>query len=113
MKVRAIQQGDFVGYSGDPDETCDSRPHLHLEIRSMDYRTAYNPVSYIDANWHSLSLIGGFGSPHFQQDLENARRWLSVDDQPNVSFGGFRLNNYRFAYPPPSGQRAPVNPLLR
>jgi hypothetical protein len=96
---QTVEQGQFVGYSGDPDLTCESRPHLHLEIRSIDYRTALNPVDYIDANWNSLALIGSFGERFFQMDLYNARRWMSLDEQPSVSFGGQRLNAYSSTWP--------------
>ncbi len=94
-----VAAGDLVGYSGDPDETCDSRPHLHLEIRSLDYQTAYNPAALIDANWHALAAIGGFSYPLFQQDITNARRWMHIDDQPDVRFFGAALNRYTLPYP--------------
>lgn len=110
VEGQSITQGDFVGFSGDPDSTCTSRPHLHLEIRTLDYRTALNPVAYIDANWSSLALVGGFSSRSFQMDLDNSRRWQTLDDQPNVAFGGQILNNYTTPYfredAPPS------NPIL-
>ncbi len=93
-----VTQGQFIGYSGDPDETCQSRPHLHYELRSIGYRTAINPVPYIDANWHSLASIGSFSYPIFEQDLNNARQWLNIDSQPDVAFGGMRLNNYDLTY---------------
>lgn len=109
---QTVTQGQFVGYSGDPDSTCDSRPHLHYELRSLDYLTTYNPVIFIDANWHSLGLIGSFGGEFFQQDLYNARRWMSLDDQPNVSFGGARLNAYALSSPPGGGIRPPANTEL-
>ena len=99
-----ISQGDFVGYSGDPDSTCTSRPHLHLEIRSLDYRTALNPVDYIDADWDTLALIGSFSNRNFQMDLDNSRQWQTLNDQPNVAFGGRILNNYLAPFP------AEVNP---
>lgn len=107
-----VTQGQFVGYSGDPDDTCVSRPHLHLEIRSLDYRTAYNPIDYMDANWESLSLIGRFGSRFFQIDLDNARRWVTLDDQPSVSFGGRRLNAYNAVFPLPRDLTPPNNPRI-
>lgn len=105
-----VRQGDVVAYSGDPDETCDSRPHLHFEVRSLDYFTAYNPVTYIDANWHALSAIGAFRYPQFQQDLDNARRWMSIDDQPSVAFGGRSLNSYAAPYPDLRQGQPPANP---
>ena len=109
---QTVQQGDLVGYSGDPDGTCDSRPHLHYEVRSLDYRTAHNPVDYTDADWHSLMLIGSYSHEVFQQDLLNARRWMSISDQPDVRFGGRRLNDYSLAWPPPFDMRQPENPPL-
>lgn len=105
-----VRQGDIVGYSGDPDETCDSRPHLHFEVRSMDFVTAYNPVDYIDANWHALTAIGSFSYPLFEQDLDNSRQWMSVDDQPVVSFWGRPLNDYAAPYPDYRLGLPPVNP---
>jgi len=110
-----VTQGQLVGYSGDPDETCESRPHLHYELRSLDYRTAINPVPYMDANWHSLATVGSFRYPMFEQNLDNARQWLNLDIQPDITFGGMRLNNYNatftnsvppqyYASPPPAQQ---------
>lgn len=108
-----VRQGEVIATSGDPDVTCDSRPHLHLEVRSLDYFTTYNPVEYIDANWHSLAIIGSFGYPLFETDLDNARRWQTLEDQPDVRFGGARLNAYSAPYPPASNLRPPANaPLL-
>lgn len=108
-EFQPVQQGQIVGYSGDPDVTCDSRPHLHFEVRSLDYRTAYNPVDYIEANWHALAAVGPFNLPMFQQDFANPRRWMSLEDQPPVAFGGARLNAYAFTWPPPPEQRAPAS----
>lgn len=105
-----VKQGDVVGYSGDPDVTCDSRPHLHFEVRSMDFVTAYNPVDYIDANWHALTAIGSFSYPLFEQDLDNSRQWMSVDDQPIVTFWGRVLNDYAAPYPDYRQGLPPVNP---
>lgn len=96
---QSVQQGEFVALSGDPDSTCDSRPHLHFEVRSMNRGTAYNPVNYIDANWHMLASFGSFGYPLFQQDMANPRRWISIDDQPDVVFQGRILNNYVTSHP--------------
>jgi len=107
-----VRQGDIVGYSGDPDSTCDSRPHLHFEVRSLNYFTAYNPVDYIDANWHMLASIGGYSYPLFQGDMNNPRQWMSLEDQPATAFGGRRLNNYGVAWPLPFDLRPPSNPPI-
>ena len=108
----AVTQGQIIGYSGDPEGTCDSRPHLHLEIRSRDYFTAYNPIDYIDANWHSLVMVSGYGSGLFQQDADNPRRWMTLEDQPLTRFGGIRLNDYAMGYPLSYDLQAPDNPPL-
>jgi hypothetical protein len=114
IQGQAVKQGDVVGLTGSPDSDCDSRPHLHLEVRSMNYFTTYNPVNLIDANWDSLALVGSFSRQLFQVDLFNARRWLSLDEQPNVQFGGARLNDYSLTYPPPSGESPTgVAPIAR
>ncbi|MEZ4671886.1 MAG: M23 family metallopeptidase [Anaerolineae bacterium] len=107
QQYQPVRQGDVVGYSGDPDVTCDSRPHLHFEVRSLDYRTAFNPVDYIDANWDVLAAMGPFNSNLFEQDLTNPRQWMRLADQPPVSFGGARVNAYTSAWPPPNDERAP------
>lgn len=112
VRNQAVRQGDLVGFSGDPDVTCDSRPHLHFEVRSTDFYTTYNPITYIDANWHSLATIGGYGYPLFQQDLDNARQWMTLEDQPDVRFGGARLNAYSATWPLPNTLRPPANPPL-
>jgi len=40
-----VRRGQVVAKVGDPDGTCRSRPHLHLEIRDAPgHRRAYNPV---------------------------------------------------------------------
>lgn len=94
-----VARGQPVGLSGDPDVTCDSRPHLHLEIRSLDYRTAYNPVLWIDADWDTMMLFGSFSDVHFARDRAAPLRWVRPDDQPDVRFGGPILNRYPQAWP--------------
>ncbi|MBC7810420.1 MAG: M23 family metallopeptidase [Burkholderiales bacterium] len=105
-----VTRGQEVAQSGDPDSTCVSRPHLHLEIRSLNYNTTYNPIAYIEAPWNSLATIGSFSSASFEQDLDNPRQWMRLDDQPDVVFGGRRLNAYIAAWPPENGQQPPDNP---
>jgi murein DD-endopeptidase MepM/ murein hydrolase activator NlpD len=105
-----VHRGDVVGKSGDPDLTCNSRPHLHLEVRSLNYLATYNPINYIDAAWNSLSTVGPYNTQIFQRDLDNPRQWLTLTDQPDVHFGGRALNRYADAYPPLEGP--PANPPL-
>jgi murein DD-endopeptidase MepM/ murein hydrolase activator NlpD len=95
-----VAAGQVVAQVGDPDETCVSRPHLHLEIRNAgQYNRAYNPVNLISADWDSLALTGSF-SRGFARDLSDPRRWQRLDDQPEVSFWGARLNDYANPWPP-------------
>jgi hypothetical protein len=99
VRGQPVKRGEVVGQSGDPDETCTSRPHLHLEVRSMDYRTAYNPAPLIDANWAMLSSMGHFGNNNFVKDLTAPNRWQTIDSQPSVSFGGRILNAFDESWP--------------
>jgi murein DD-endopeptidase MepM/ murein hydrolase activator NlpD len=92
-----VTRGQVVGLTGDPDLTCTSRPHLHLEIRSLNYWVAYNPVPLIDADWDTLALLG---RSQFQRDLENPRRWVTPYDQPEIHFGQEILNEYDSPWPP-------------
>ncbi len=99
-----VKQGDVVALSGDSFGTCRSAPHLHLEIRNNFHNRAFNPVKLIDADWDSLALIGSFGRG-YERDLTDPRRWQTLQDQPNVSFGGLMLNEYQFPWPPDIGGR--------
>ncbi|MGH2628721.1 MAG: M23 family metallopeptidase [Anaerolineales bacterium] len=95
-----VTTGEVVGLSGDPDGSCTSRPHLHLEIRSSPgHNRAYNPILLIDADWEALALVGS-GPVRFEQDLADPRRWQTLSDQPDPSFGGALLNDYPQAWPP-------------
>jgi len=95
-----VQRGQAIARSGDPDLTCTSRPHLHLEIRDApSHRRAYNPLPLIDADWNRLALLGAT-AVGFEQDLSQPRRWQLLDDQPEVAFGGRLLNDYSEAWPP-------------
>ncbi len=105
----SVRRGEVIGYSGDPDGSCGSRPHLHLEIRSADHRTTYNPVPLLAANWHMLSSIGPTTAA-FQQDLDAPRRWMRLQDQPPIHFGGPYLNRYAHPWPPPVELAPPPNP---
>ncbi len=94
-----VNAGDVVAKVGDPDQTCSSRPHLHLEIRNAGgYNQAFNPLLLIDADWDNLALVGPF-SNSFARDLSDPRRWQSLYDQPNVQFWGPMLNDYPDPWP--------------
>jgi murein DD-endopeptidase MepM/ murein hydrolase activator NlpD len=98
---QVVRAGQEVARVGDPDLTCSSRPHLHLEIRNAgSHNRAYNPVPLIAADWDGLALIGPV-DPVFARDLEEPQRWQRLDDQPEVIFGGPRLNDYTQPWPPP------------
>jgi murein DD-endopeptidase MepM/ murein hydrolase activator NlpD len=97
---QAVSAGQEVALSGDPDSTCTSRPHLHLEIRDApSHRYAYNPIPLIDADWNRIALASG-GPLRFEQNLVSPQTWQSLYDQPDVSFGGQLLNAYDSAWPP-------------
>ena len=96
---QSIQAGQVIAKVGDPDETCTSRPHLHLEIRNAGaYNRAYNPLVLIDADWDNLALVGSFGRS-FARDLDDPRRWQNLYDQPETTFWGPRLNDYANPWP--------------
>lgn len=111
VRGQAVKRGDVVGLSGDPDSTCVSRPHLHLEIRSLNYAIAYDPAQLIDADWNMLSSIGSNGASSFAKDLYNPNRWQTIDDQPETHFGGNILNAYRAAWPPAARNQPPPRTL--
>jgi murein DD-endopeptidase MepM/ murein hydrolase activator NlpD len=96
---QSVLSGQVIAKVGDPDETCTSRPHLHLEIRNTGaYNKAFNPLPLIAADWHSLTLVGSFGRS-FARDLSDPRRWQNIYDQPETTFGGTRLNDYSSPWP--------------
>jgi murein DD-endopeptidase MepM/ murein hydrolase activator NlpD len=102
---QAITRGQVVARTGDPDETCTSRPHLHLEIRDTEsYHHLYNPVVFIEADWDSLALVGSFGRG-FERDLDNPRRWQFLEDQPEIVLWQPLLNDYAHPWPPDWGGR--------
>jgi hypothetical protein len=100
MVGQPVRRGQVVGEVGDPDLTCQSRPHLHLEIRALDYRTVYNPALLIEADWDRLAQLGRPIGIAFARDLSAPRRWQGIFDQPLIQMGNAPLNNYTRAYPP-------------
>jgi len=93
-----VRRGEVIGRVGDPDLTCTSRPHLHLEIRDRTLRRAFNPHLLIEADWEALMLVGPCGRG-FQRDLDHPRRWQSVWEQPEVRFGRPLINDFRDPWP--------------
>ncbi len=93
-----VEEGEIIGLSGDPDQTCRSRPHLHLEIRSGNYGEAYNPIDYIGADWDGIALFGPLSG--FQRDLRDPRNWQDMYNQPAIDFWGPMLNDFDHAWPP-------------
>lgn len=97
---QTVRAGDVVGLSGDPDQTCTSRPHLHLEIRNAPgHGRAFNPIPLIRADWERIALAGGF-AVGFEQDMQAPRDGQSMEDQPAIRFGSPRLNDYATPWPP-------------
>jgi murein DD-endopeptidase MepM/ murein hydrolase activator NlpD len=95
-----VQLGQPIAKVGDPDGTCFSRPHLHLEIRNAGiYNEAYNPIPLINANWDAIALQSPFGFS-FERDLQNPHRWQTLSDQPETHFGQALWNDYQQAWPP-------------
>ncbi len=104
QKGDLVKRGQPVALSGDPDSTCFSRPHLHLEIRSRGYSRWHNPVVLIDADWDTIALTGSFGRG-FERNLDNPRQWQSLEDQPEAQRGGPFLNEFCRPWPPASTNR--------
>ena len=97
----SVLRGQGIARTGDPDGTCTSRPHLHLEIRNAPSHTiAFNPVPLIEADWDAIAALGG-QPVRFEQDLSDPRRWQTLFDQPEVHFGHPLVNDYDDAWPPP------------
>jgi murein DD-endopeptidase MepM/ murein hydrolase activator NlpD len=97
---QAIRRGDPVGVVGDPaTDRCDQAPHLHLEIRRAGMGIAVNPVVLIDADWRSQTVGAQTDGTRFALDYANPGRWQHPHDQPEIRFGGPRLNNYDAGWP--------------
>jgi murein DD-endopeptidase MepM/ murein hydrolase activator NlpD len=93
-----IKKGELIAQTGDPDLTCTSRPHLHLEIRDRSLSKAYNAHLLIATDWDVLALGGSFGRG-FQRDLNSPRKWQSLYDQPDIAFGGPLINEFEQTWP--------------
>ncbi len=104
-----VKRGQQIGLSGDSQFTCISAPHLHLEIRDRSHQRFFNPVGFIAADWNTLALLGSFGRG-YQRNLNNPRRWQSLEDQPSARRGGALLNNYALPFPVVLNDRALAYP---
>ncbi len=93
-----VNRGERVAFSGDMYGTCYDSPHLHLEVRNESLNRLCNPVLMIEADWHSILLLGA-KKLSYEIDLENPGRWVSIDDQPNLRLGGPLLNEYAHSWP--------------
>ena len=96
---QGVTEGQPIAFTGDPADTCNGRPHLHLEIRDLRHILKFNPALLVEADWHALSLIGSF-SRAYQRDLDDPRKWQHVDDQPESVIGGPLLNDFARPWPP-------------
>ncbi len=94
-----VTKGQVVALSGDPDSTCNSRPHLHLEIRANNNERFVNPINLIDADWDTLALFGQFGRG-FERDLDDPRKWQTMYDQPDGIRGAPFINEFEKPWPP-------------
>ncbi len=93
-----VGRGQAVAISGDMYGTCRAAPHLHLEVRDRTTRRLHNPVNLIDADWHSILLLGA-APLAFERDLDAPRKWQTIDDQPAIDLGGSLLNDYDRPWP--------------
>lgn len=99
LRGQPVKRGEVVAVTGDPDLNCHSRPHLHLEIRSLDYRTAYNPAPLINADWDMLYSLHPSDFSGFAKDLRRPNRWQFNEDQPPTDFNGNAVNNFSQSWP--------------
>ena len=95
---QTVTRGEVIAHTGDPDLTCTSRPHLHLEIRPRSLNGTVDAVNFIDANWDALALVGAFGRG-FQRNLDHPRQWQTLQDQPDIYWGGPLINDYKNTWP--------------
>jgi hypothetical protein len=107
LRGQPVRRGDVIGYSGDPDRTCQSRPHLHLEVRDSRYEVAFNPQSYIEADWEMLSSIGYHLFGGYVKDLTRPNRWQIAALQPDIDFNEAPVNEYAQSWPPPARSQPP------
>jgi hypothetical protein len=96
---QAVHAGEVVAKSGEPGARCDLDPHLHLEVRRNQMKETVNPVPLIRLDWRRATLGIRRNGTRFERDLEHPDRWMALNDQPDVVFGGPRLNDYDRSWP--------------
>lgn len=94
-----VRKGDPIARSGEPSGRCDLDPHLHLEVRRAEMREAVNPVPLIALDWRRATLGIRRNGLRFARDPEAPNRWTNISDQPDVTFGGPRLNDFDRTWP--------------
>lgn len=95
---QSVRRGEAVALSGDMFGTCYGAPHLHLEIRDRSLNRLLNPVPLVEADWHSILLLGSAGHA-YARNLDLPRRWQSFEDQPDIDLGRPLLNDYAHSWP--------------
>ncbi len=94
-----VRLGDPVARSGDPAGRCDLDPHLHLEIRRNTMRETTNPVPLLRLDWQRATVGIRRNGTTFVRDLDTPGRWMTIAEQPDVVFGGVRLNAFTRSWP--------------
>jgi Peptidase family M23/WD40-like Beta Propeller Repeat len=98
QKGDLVTDGQIIGVVGDPDLTCQSRPHLHFEVRSPDQRTIFNPATLLSIDWDLLALTAEPLGIQFALLRGDPRRWVRWADQPVIQTYG-NLVNQNMAFP--------------
>jgi hypothetical protein len=102
-----VEQGELIAVVGDSEGNCHRRPHLHLELRDLEYHARkYNPIPLIEADWDSLALTGSSGLS-FMRDLAEPRKWQTLYDQPEAWTGGPIVNEFEDTWPFDWSKREP------
>jgi len=95
---QTVRQGEVIALSGTSSGSCNSRAHLHLEIRDMDHAGKQNPIPLIEANWDNLTLQGA-NPRQYQRNLAKPRQWQTLYDQPQARTGGPIVNDFANSWP--------------
>ncbi|MEI6043908.1 MAG: M23 family metallopeptidase [Chloroflexota bacterium] len=95
-----VRRGEVVAFSGVPNGTdCDTRAHLHLEIRTSNLGGTVNPIPLMEADWPNLTLGLPDEGLEFEINLDNPTQWQTIYNQPAVYFGRALLNDFARPWP--------------